>query len=122
MRGVAVGLIVLGIAGCGGVRYTGTEADVQQVARGTAEMMKKDPNSDVVAAAGKGAHVALTMMLGAPQQEAPQTVNLDGKPCVQMFSGCFASQDKQEPESSGKAGNYTGLPKDFYKTTSIGKD
>lgn len=121
MRGVVVGLMVLGIAGCGGVRYTGTEADMQQVARGTAELMKKDPNSDVVAAAGKGAHVALNMMLGAPQQEA-QTVNLDGKPCVQMFSGCFASQDKQEPESTGKPDSYTGLPKDFWKTTSIGKD
>lgn len=119
MRGVAVWLAALAIAGCGGVRYTGTEADMQQVARGTADLLKKDPNSDVVAAAGKGAHAALTMML-APQQET-RTVTLDGKPCVQMVSGCYVSQDGA-PASGKSIDEWTGLPKDFYKTTSIGKD
>lgn len=109
MRTILAGIVVLGLAGCG-LRYTGTEQQMQQVARGAAELMKKDPNSGMVAAAGTGAHAALTAVMGQ-QEEEPKAF------CVQMLSGCYASM-----EYGPRKDDWSGLPPDFYKTTSIGKD
>ncbi|WP_147310539.1 hypothetical protein [Cupriavidus taiwanensis] len=106
------------LAGCAGVQYTGTEEQMQQVARGAAELMKKDPYSGVVSAAGTGAHMALSM-LAKPAEEAEPA-------CVQTFRGCLpAWQANAAPAEYGQGNSmeeFTGLPKDFYKTTSIGKD
>ncbi|WP_354682659.1 hypothetical protein [Cupriavidus necator] len=71
MRSILAGVMVIGLAGCG-LRYIGSEDQMQQVARGTAELMKKDPYSDTVTAAGSGAHLALKAIMSTPETAAPQ--------------------------------------------------
>lgn len=89
MRLIAGMAVALAVTGCGGIRYQGTEEQMQQVARGAAEMAKKNPYSDTVSAVGTGAHMALKMTMG--QEEPPQTEYRDvsGRKCVQMISGCY---------------------------------
>ncbi|MBY4945073.1 hypothetical protein K6V92_00345 [Cupriavidus respiraculi] len=117
MKGWGALILVMATAGCGSVRYIGTEAEMQQVARGAAELMKKDPYSQTVASAGTGAHMALSAMLAPKPQESECVPTLSG--------GCLQSwQTHAEPakESEKTLDAYTGLPTDFYKSTSIGKD
>ncbi|GLC96831.1 hypothetical protein Tamer19_62400 [Cupriavidus sp. TA19] len=69
MRTILAGVMVLGLAGCG-LRYVGTEDQMQQVARGTAELMKKNPYGDMVSGAGTAAHMVLSATMG--QQSEPE--------------------------------------------------
>ncbi|MFJ4294193.1 hypothetical protein ACIP1U_31190 [Cupriavidus sp. NPDC089707] len=89
MRTILAGVLALVLAGCG-LRYTASEEQMQQVARGAAELMKKDPYSGVVTAAGTGAHVALSMALSQPEPEAQGF-------CVKTLTGCRATMDYGKP-------------------------
>ncbi|CAJ96098.1 Hypothetical protein H16_B1308 [Cupriavidus necator H16] len=114
------GVMMLALAGCG-LRYVGTEDQMQQVARGTAEMLKKNPYGDMVSGAGTAAHMALSMTMGQSQQ-AEEKRDISGQPCVQMFTGCYVSQDRPADGDKYSMESFTGLPNNFYKNTSIGKD
>jgi len=121
MRTVGAVVLVVALGGCG-LRYTGTQEQMQQVARGAAELMKKDPYSDTVAAAGTGAHMALSAML-VPDQSEPEAgcvPRITGSGCIKSWQAGAAEKADQDPKNSMKS--FTGLPDDFWKTTSIGKD
>ncbi|WP_454710720.1 hypothetical protein [Cupriavidus nantongensis] len=87
MRAILAGVMVLGLAGCG-LRYTGTEEQMQQVARSAAEMLKKDPYSGTVTAAGSGAHLALKTIMSTPETAAPYQVQ-----------GAFADEARAQNEA-----------------------
>ncbi|WP_427306615.1 hypothetical protein [Cupriavidus sp. H39] len=116
MRRIAVVAVVV-LAGCG-LRYTGTEQQMQQVARGTAELLKKDPYSDTVTSAGTGAHLALSTLIPA-ESKSDDLACMPGvlAGCVRPWQAGAVTGQRQQP-----ATDFTGLPNDFYKTTSIGKD
>ncbi|WP_284454409.1 hypothetical protein [Cupriavidus campinensis] len=88
---------------------------MQQVARGAAEMMKKNPYGDAVSAAGTGAHMALSMAIGG---EAAAKVD-----CTPGLNGCYVKDTAGTTQAAGAGmDSFTGLQNDFYKTTSVGKD
>jgi len=80
--------MVLGLAGCG-LRYIGTEDQMQQVARDTAEMLKKNPYGDMVSGAGTAAHMVLSATMA--QQSEPEA-----KP---QIMGAFADEAKVQHEA-----------------------
>jgi len=131
MRTVGAVVLVVALGGCG-LRYTGTQEQMQQVARGAAEMMKKDPSSDTVAAAGTGAHMALSAILG-PEAETAQKPQVIGafadETAVQREKymellrkrpSMYGGTADQGKKTSMK--DFTGLPDNFHEETSIGKD
>lgn len=121
MRGIVVTVAaVVALSGCARLQYAGSEAQMQQIARGAAELMKKDPYSDTVAAAGTGVHTALTMVMGQPAAPTEPEPVLTTLPASAMR----AARLNVEPASSDtQAGaDFTGLPPEFWKSTSIGKD
>ncbi|WP_059411686.1 hypothetical protein [Cupriavidus basilensis] len=118
MRTVGAVVLVVALGGCG-LRYTGTQEQMQQVARGAAEMMKKDPYSDTVAAAGTGAHMALSTLAGQPSEAAPACAATLSGGCLQPWQTYGGTAD-QGRKTSMK--DFTGLPDDFHKETTIGKD
>ena len=88
MRAILAGVMVLGLAGCG-LRYIGTEDQMQQVARGTAELMKQDPYSGMVSGAGTAAHAVLSATMG--RQSEPEA-----KP---QIIGAFSDEAKTQHEA-----------------------
>lgn len=117
MRGVIVGLVAVGIAGCSGIQYTGTEEKMQQVVRYAAVLLKKSPDDETVTAAGNGLHSVASSLLAQPA-ESTCTPTLSG--CLQPWQTAGSPPTSYGEKHSMKS--FTGLPDDFYKTTSIGKD
>lgn len=115
MRLIAGMAVALAVAGCSGIRYTGTEQQMQQVARGAAEMAKKNPYSDMVTGAGTAAHMALSATMGG-ETPAPE------RTCTPGLNGCYDKAADGAPSKGNSMDSFTGLPDGFYRQTSIGKD
>lgn len=70
MRRVAVLLAaMLGVSGCAGIKYQGTEEKWQQLLRYSATLMNKNPDDETIAAAGKAAHSATSWAMDAKAEE-----------------------------------------------------
>lgn len=117
MRLMAGMAVTLAVAGCSGIRYTGTEQQMQQVARGAAEMAKKNPYSDMVTGAGTAAHMALSATMGGETAAPEQT-------CTPGLNGCYdkAATSMVPPSRTDGMDSFTGLPAGHYKQTAIGRD
>lgn len=104
----------LALAGCG-TAGAPSEETWHQVMNAAASNMKRHPGSDAVAVAAKSAHALTTAAAGA-STTVDCTPTLTGG-CVKNYGSAPMGDSQARGES-----DFTGLPPDFWKSTSIGQD
>lgn len=107
-------IAALALAGCG-TAGAPSEETWHQVMNAAASNMKRHPGSDAVAVAAKTAHALTSAAAGT-------SAAVDCTPTITM--GCVKKYG-YEPMGGSQAhsmSDFTGLPPDFWKSTSIGQD